>query len=158
MIPILMIPRVGNRVWTIEGLHQHGPMEGPLVDVPAQTGGAIVGQETRFGSALFRVHWDTGQQSGHYAKGLLCIGPFRTLDDFKAAVRRGGHSARAVFGPYGGLRKFTMDVRGDPAVRVELTSDQASIWRNVLESLLRESGISVEVETIKPAPRRRRAR
>ncbi len=153
-----MLPRVGSRVWTISGLQHHGPMEGPWIDVPPQTGGTIMGEETRFGSTLFRVKWDSGPHGGHYANRLLCIGPFKTLEEFKAAVRTGGHSARAVFGPAGGLRKFGMEIRADPPLRVELTSDQSSFWRDVLEPLLQESGINVEAEHLKLAPRAKRAR
>ncbi len=81
-----MKPRVGSRVWTVPGYQQHGPMEGPRVDVPPNTGGVITSQETRFGSALFHVKWDSGQRTAHYENRLHCIGPFQTLDAFAEAV------------------------------------------------------------------------
>lgn len=34
-------PEIGNRVWTVNGLKQHGPIDGPKTDVPANTGGVI---------------------------------------------------------------------------------------------------------------------
>jgi len=153
-----MIPRVGSRVWTISGLQHHGTVEGPWIDVPSQTGGTIVGHEIRFGGTLFWVKWDTGPQGGHCANRLLCIGPFRTLEEFKVAVRTAGHSARVVFGPAGGVRKFRMEIRRDPPLRMELTSDQASLWWDVLQPLLQECGIKVETEQVKASPRAKHAR
>lgn len=155
-----MKPRVGSRVWTIVGYQQHGPMEGPLVDVPPNTGGVITSQESRFGSPLFRVQWDSGQRTAHYENGLCCIGTFQTLQEMAAAIRDGGRNARVHLGPGGGLREFTMEVAGDPPVSIGLTSEQSSTWRNVLEPLLQDAGIEVAVtqEEMAPRPKAKRRR
>ena len=49
-----------------------------------------------------------------------------TLQELKAAVRTGGHSAKAVFGRPAGLREFGMEIRADPPLRMELASDQSA--------------------------------
>lgn len=148
-----MKPQVGSRVWTILGYLQHGPMEGPRVDVPPNTGGVITSQESRFGSPLFRVQWDSGHKTAHYEKGLYCIGKFPNLQAMAAAIRELGKGAHAHLGPGGGLREFKMEIAGDPAIPISLAAEQSSFWRNVLEPLLQEAGIEVEIMQEKMAPR-----
>lgn len=150
-----MKPRVGSRVWTVAGYSDHGPMEGPRVDVPPNTGGVITSQEMRFGSALFFVTWDSGQRCAHYENRLHCIGPFRTLSDFASVVRESGRAARAHFGPGGGLRRFSMEIVGDSPLSIDLSSEQSSFWREVLEPILEQAGIEVERTREKMAPRPR---
>ena len=60
------------------------------------------------GVRLYFVHWDSGHESGHYIKDLLCIGPFRTLAEFESAVTSKGSDAKLLLGPRGGFREFTM--------------------------------------------------
>ena len=61
------------------GYPDHGPMEGPKVSIPADTGGSIVDTEKPYRTMdqlLYVVRWDTGQTSKHYFKQLCGIGQY----------------------------------------------------------------------------------
>lgn len=57
---------------------------------------------------LYRVKWDTGQESVHYSNTLFCIGRSQTLDDFTQSILVAAERAKIVRGPNGGLREFTI--------------------------------------------------
>jgi len=93
---------------------------------------------------LYLVQWDTGQQSGHYLKDLLCIRPFQTLVEFERAIMS-GREAKLLLGPRGEFRRFTMEVSdGDSTVLICISHDQRGHWVDLVEPLLRCSGLAVE--------------
>lgn len=98
---------VGCRVWTY-GQREHGHDK---VSVPAQTGGTVVGKQNEFitiDNPLYRVKWDTGQESVHYSNTLICIGRAQTLDEFTQSILADAERIKVVRGPNGGLREFTI--------------------------------------------------
>ncbi len=146
----ITFPEVGYRVLTIHGLHQHGPMEGPKTDVPADTGGQIVGTEKPYYTydfLLYGVRWDSGQHTKHYFQELLCIGPFRTVVDFKQAVLTDGERAELKLGPAGGFREFSMHLRnrGSPLL-VRYTQEQKEFYDSLVAPLVQQAGLAVEVK------------
>lgn len=162
----ITFPDVGCRVWTF-GLQQHGPVNGPKTDVLVETGGTIVGFEKPYYTMdiyLYSVQWDTGERTKHYFSELLCIGPFRTLSDFKQAILTDGERAKLTLGPVGGFRGFSMYLRnaGTPLL-IQYTKDHKRLYDWLIEPLIKQAGISVEVEQLcaresspRTAPRRRR--
>ena len=156
----ITFPKVGYRVWTIHGLHQHGPAEGPKTDVPADTGGVIVGTEKPYytvDSLLYVVQWQTGQQTKHYLKELLCIGQFESLREFGQALLSHGEKPRLTIGPQGGFREFSMQVRmGDSLLLVRYVMEQKTIYESLLAPLLKTAGIQLEILQLEGKKRKQR--
>jgi hypothetical protein len=144
----ITFPDVGRRVWTVHGLQDHGPIDGPKTSVPANTGGVIVdatSADPGMDNLLYTVKWDTGQYTKHYFRELLCIGEFQTLADFKQALRDGGESAKRTLGPQGGFREFSMSIRhGNRLLPVRYISGQKAIYEAFLLPLLNEIGLKVD--------------
>lgn len=156
-------PRVGSRVWTIPGLQNHGPKEGPFVNVSPNTGGKIVRIEKPWyaptiGDDLYVVQWDAGLTTKHYFGefgDVLCIGPFDTLADFELALRT-ATAGEVTIGPKGGFREFRAILHtayGD--LMVHAVREQARIW-SYLEPLVRKAGLKLNETRLKPAIRAKR--
>lgn len=141
------------------GLRHHGPAEGPKVSVGENTGGTIVRAEQPYCTMdmlLYVVRWDSGEDTKHYFKELLAIGPFGTMDEFRSAVAH-GKEPRLVLGPQGGFRGFTMVVEKDGVpLRVELVKEQGDLWRSVLQPILESSGQSIETQRLQAKTRGQR--
>ena len=155
----ITFPRVGARVWALWGLHDHGPAEGPKVSVGENTGGTVIRTEQPYRTMdmlLYVVRWDTGEETKHYFKELLVIGPFGSMDEFRSAVAQ-GEQPRLVLGPQGGFRGFTMVVQKDGRPRrVELAQEQGHLWRSVFQPMLESSGQPVETERLQSKIRGKR--
>ena len=159
MAPPLTNPGIGKRVWTIHGLHDHGPLEGPKINVPPGTGGTIAATSKPYMTMdrlLFEVQWDTGQRSKHYRGDLLCIGSFQTLAEFEKAVATNGHDAALLLGPQGGFREFSMEIgTGAEKLFLRIDQEQRNLWRDLVEPLVRRLKIEI-VERRLPSTRRKR--
>jgi hypothetical protein len=102
---------VGSRVWTEQGLHEHGHDK---VNVPARTGGAVVSTYKEFmtlDQLLYTVSWDSGQRSVHYSNSLCAIGNARTLAEFEDTIVAEAVRAEMLFGPNGGFRRAKIFLR-----------------------------------------------
>jgi hypothetical protein len=159
----ITFPKAGSRVWTIAGLRQHGPREGPYVDVAPNTGGVITAVEKPWyaptiGEDLYVVRWDAGQTTKHYFSEfgrVLCIGQYQTLGDFESALK-GTKAAEVTWGPQGGFRGFRAVLHTPDGERVvEAVQSQRGIWEH-LEPLLSEAGVPISEKRIAPAPRRKK--
>lgn len=156
----ITFPKAGSRVWTVAGLRQHGPREGPFVDVVPNTGGVITAVEKPWyaptiGQDLYVVQWDTGQRTKHYFSEfghVLCIGRYQTLRDFESALK-GAKAAEVTWGPQGGFRGFRAVLHTpDSECVIEAVESQRGIWK-YLEPLLREAGVPISEKQIAPAAR-----
>jgi hypothetical protein len=99
---------VGCRVWSAWGLHEHGHDK---VSVPKNTGGTVIQKWNEFSTMdnpLYRVKWDTGQQSVHYYNTLYCIGRSQTEAAFTQSILAEASSVKITRGPMGGIRRFTI--------------------------------------------------
>ncbi len=119
---------VGTRVWS-PGYREHGPLEGPTVNIPAGLGGTIVGTTKPWmtmDQLLYDVRWDNGQTSRHYGNGLSNIGRFATLEEYRAAIVPEG-PVELTLGPKGGFRHVKMTAIYDGQACVVDSTDRA-IW------------------------------
>jgi hypothetical protein len=160
MVPVLNELRVGNRVWSMGGYPDHGPKEGPMVSIPADTGGSIVatGKPYRtMDQLLYVVRWDTGQTSKHYSKELCGIGQYATWPTFSRAIETASGQAEVVLGPQGGFRKARADVMLDngSAARLELYEGHGRIWDYIKPTLVKSAVAITETRLTakRPAPR-----
>lgn len=148
-------PRVNARVWTVHGLHQHGPMEGPKTDVPADTGGRIIGTEKPYytmDQLLYVVRWDTGETTKHYFKELFVIGPFEDFATFSRALVS-ATEVSVTLGPQGGFRGAEFSVSSaDGSVLLRYEQEQRSHWE-IVRPILEQVG--VEIRETRLAPKRR---
>ena len=130
---------VGARVWTIQGYHDHGPMEGPKVNIAGDQGGTV--QTTtvpylRMGQLLYTVRWDNGQTSKHYENGLFCIGRFATLDDFRNAIIPKAPVA-VILGPQGGFREAKLPLTYDGQLQIaHLLQYDRALWKGFVEPIV----------------------
>lgn len=147
--------KVGNRVWTETGYRDHGPMEGPRIDVAPEQGGMITKSEEPYHSRpdliLYVVRWDNGQISRHYARELLPIGRFETREKFEAAIKPTGNVELTV-GPSGGFRYVHLAVQYDGLVQLS-TIDDARIWECVLP-MVTKLGLPISTTRL---PKKKRA-
>ena len=149
---------IGTRVWTTGGYHDHGPVEGPKVNILPDMGGTITATESPYysiDSLLYTVRWDNGQTSKHYANGLFCIGRFQTRTEFEAAINICGPVA-VTLGPQGGFRhvRVCFEYDGHPQ-QVEIYD--RNLWIDCLERIVRESAL--QIQTIKlPTKLRKKSR
>ncbi len=154
----ITFPAIRSRVWTIRGIQQHGPAEGPLVDVAPNTGGVISGIEKPYYTVdmyLYVVKWDTGQTTKHYFEEFgdpICIGPFNTLTEFESALPH-AEMAEVTWGPQGGFRGFRAILRTPNGNHViEAATSHRRMWE-YLGPLLRTAGVPVAEKRIPPARR-----
>lgn len=149
---------VGNRVWTATGYRDHGPENGPKVDIGPNQGGTITAsQENEYtriiGDLLITVQWDDGQVSKHYSGGLFCIGRFQTRAEYEEAIQPVGPVELTV-GPAGGFRHARLEVEYDGRRQaIELYS--GDLWRQLLEPKVMRSGCTV---TINKLPGKRKSK
>src|SRR5271170_5081768 len=97
---------VGNRVWSEHGYDNHGPNEGPKVDISPRQAGTITAVDKPYSTMdqlLYSVRWDGGQVSRHYESELFCIGPFQSRTKFEEAIKPEGIVELTV-GPGDGFR------------------------------------------------------
>jgi hypothetical protein len=127
---------VRARVWTEHGYHDHGPLEGPKVNIARRQGGVITATEKPYSTMdqlLYTVRWDNGQPSKHYAKGLFCIGRFQTRREFEATIQFEG-DIHVTLGPQGGFRGAEMKVCYDGATMDgRLYQEDRDLWLDFLE-------------------------
>lgn len=150
---------VGARVWTIQGYHDHGPMDGPKVNVTGDQGGTVQGTTKPYltmDQLLYTVQWDNGQTSKHYANGLFCIGRFAALDEFRAAIIPQG-PVELTLGPQGGFREATVSLTYDGATQIShLYQGDRALWDGFIESMVKERALVIN-EVRLPSARRRQA-
>lgn len=149
---------VGNRVWSEYGYPQHGPADGPKVDIAANMGGTVVSTEHPYNMdfLLYAIHWDNGQVSKHYSKDLFCIGHFRSRSDFEKAIKPIGPVA-VVLGPKGGFREARLALEYD-GVQMESTIANRDVWLKCVEKLVKDSGVIIAEERLPSAARKPRQR
>jgi hypothetical protein len=142
---------VGNRVWTDQGYQDHGPLEGPRVDVDANQGGTItdVQERSQFvsGYVLYAVRWDNGQVSRHYENELFCIGHLKDRSSFEAAIKPKGPIELTV-GPSSGFRsaRFELDYDGQPQVA---DVHDRRLWLECIEPKVKKLKLKVSTTKLK---------
>lgn len=141
---------VGVNVWSGDGYEDHGPAEGPKVNIAGgQCGEIVAEEETPIGQPLCTVRWADGSESKHYASGLDLIGNCSTPDEFEAAIEVGPDSMATVGkGVRGGFKGAVVAVtyqgeRVKDAI-VRRTKNGRAIWK-MLEGKFEDAGVAVEV-------------
>lgn len=139
---------VGSRVWTEDGYYDHGPLEGPKVNIPRRTGGVITNTERPYYTmdhVLYTVQWDNGQLSKHYSTGLFCIGRFQTRTEFEAAIQFVGE-IHLTLGPRRGFKGVQMRVQYDgTSMDGRLYKDDRDLWNNFFERLAKRQKIPIRI-------------
>lgn len=146
---------IGARVWTTDGYYEHGPIEGPKVNIAPNMGGTVTATESPYytiDSLLYTVRWDNGQISKHYANGLFCVGRFQTRTEFEAAINFSG-PVEVTLGPQGGFRQVRVHLEFDGNDQ-DVEIHDRNMWIACLEQLARKS--RVEIHTIKLPPKSRK--
>lgn len=141
---------VGNRVWTDHGYQNHGPQEGPKVDIAPSQGGTITDAQKPYYTydfLLYTVRWDNGQVSKHYGKELLPIDRFQNRAEFEAAIRPQGNVELTV-GPGGGFRQVEFALEYDGQAQTASLTDQ-HLWRECVEPLVRKLGLQISTTKLK---------
>lgn len=149
--------KIGTRVWTTGGYHDHGPIEGPKTNIAPNMGGTITATESPYYTIdllLYTVCWDNGQISKHYASGLFCIGRFQTRTEFEAAINVSG-PVELTLGPQGGFRhaRVRLEYDGHPQ---EVEIHDRGLWIDCLERLARKNAVEIHTITL-PARSRRKS-
>ncbi|MGB8032181.1 MAG: hypothetical protein WCF30_21230 [Terracidiphilus sp.] len=142
---------VGNRVWTETGYRQHGPENGPKIDIAPNQGGTITScQENGYtrilGDLLHTVRWDDGQVSKHYSKDLFCIGRFQTRADFEQAINPTG-TVELTVGPAGGFRHVRFELEYD-GKREKAELYNRDFWYDCVELLVNRAGCTVSTKVL----------
>ena len=135
---------VGSRVWTANGYPNHGPLDGPKVDIAAAQGGTVTAAQKMYltmDNSLYTVEWDNGQASKHYYRELLCIGRFQDLKEFEQAIRPAG-AATLTVGPKGGFRHVQLELEYD-GLRQTVELYDRDLWQQYVERLVRSSGCEI---------------
>jgi len=149
--------RMGSRVWTTHGYRDHGPLEGPQINVAPNMGGTISAINRRYFTMdllLYTVQWDNGQVSKHYENGLFCIGRFQTPSEFEAAINITGPVELTV-GPQGGFRqvKVALEYDGQPQ---DVCIYDRGIWFDCLEALAKKNRVHLHTIQLPGKSRRNR--
>ena len=149
----------GARVWTTKGYRDHGPIEGPKVDIAGSQGGTV--QATTKPSymmdqSLYTVRWDNGQTSKHYASGLFCIGRFGTFEEFVVAIVP-HEPIEVTLGPQGGFRaaRFSLTYDGHTQI-VSLLPDDRQLWFEVVEPIVKARGMKITEMRLTPTRAKKR--
>jgi len=141
---------VGNRVWTDHGYQNHGPLEGPKVDIAPDQGGTITAVEKPYHTmdhVLYAVRWDNEQVSKHYEKELFCIGRFQSRKEFEKAITPIG-TAELTVGPAGGFRNARFEVEYDGQPQTAEVQDRR-LWLECVEPLVRKSGLTISTTKLR---------
>lgn len=147
---------IGVRVWTEDGYRDHGPLDGPKVNVPPQTGGIVARAEAVAGTdeSLYSARWDNGLESKHYGSDLFSIGRFETRDEFEAAIRF--EDVQLTLGPQGGFREVQMRIVFDgAAAEGRLDKRGHGLWADFLEPIARRQGVEIRTVRVPRATRRK---
>jgi len=149
---------VGSRVWTGNGYRDHGPLDGPKIDIAPNTGGAIIRTERPYytiDTVLYTVQWDNGQVSKHYSNGLFCIGRYQTRSEFEAAINVTG-PAELTLGPQGGFRhvKIALEYDGHPQ---DVEIYDRGLWFGCLEALAKNHGAAINIIGLPAKTRKKRS-
>ncbi len=137
-------PIVGNRVWTVRGYANHGPVDGPKVDIAPNQGGTITDTQKPYYTMdhlLYTVRWDNGQVSKHYYRELFCIGRFQNRTEFEQAIKPAG-AVEVTVGPAGGFRHVRFEVEYDGKHQaIEL--DDRGFWLECVEAIVKKTGCTI---------------
>lgn len=148
---------VGSRVWTDSGYKDHGPMEGPRIDIAPNQGGTIATTQepyyTHPDRVLYVVRWDNGQVSKHYETQLLPIGRFQTRAEFEAAIKPMG-TVKLTVGPGGGFKHVDLDLEYDGHAQSATITD-VRLWRECVEPIVKRLGLPVSTTKL---PMKKRSR
>jgi hypothetical protein len=141
---------VGSRVWTDQGYQNHGPLEGPKVDIAPGQSGTITAVEKPYltmDHLLYAVRWDNGQVSKHYSKELFCIGPFQNRGEFEKAINPTG-TVELTVGPAGGFRNARFDLEYNGQSQTAEVADRR-LWLECVEPLVRKSGLQISTTKLR---------
>jgi len=140
----------GNRVWTERGYQNHGPREGPKIDVASNQGGTITDvHERQFitGYVLYAVRWDNGQVSKHYDNELFCIGSSQDRAEFESAIKP-TETVELTVGPAGGFRKARLELEYDGQPQTAEVQDRR-LWLEYVEPIVRKLGLNISTTKLK---------
>jgi hypothetical protein len=141
---------VGSRVWTELGYRDHGPIEGPKVEIVPRQGGTIshvVKPYYTMDRLLYTVCWDNGLVSKHYENELFCIGRFRNRVEFEMAIKPKGEVELTV-GPAGGFRNARFEVEYDGQVQTAEVHDRR-LWLECIEPLSTKLRLNIKKTKLK---------
>ena len=141
---------VDNRVWTENGYQNHGPQEGPKVNIAGTQGGTIVKLEKPYGTMdqlLYTVRWDNGQVSKHYEKELFCIGPFQSRAEYEGAIKPIGDIELTV-GPAGGFRSARFELEYDGEIQ-KANVQNRKLWLECIEPLVKKRTLKITETKLK---------
>jgi hypothetical protein len=135
---------VGSRVWTSNGYNDHGPVDGPKIDIAPNQGGTITATQKPYftmDDLLYSVRWDNGQESKHYYRELFSIGRFQSRVEFEQAIKPFG-VAELTLGPAGGFRhaRFELEYDGKHQT-VEIYN--RDLWIECVEALVKKAGCTI---------------
>ena len=137
---------VGSRVWITHGYCGHGPIDGPKVDIPPNLGGTIESTSKPYYTVdqlLYAVYWDNRQTSKHYANDLFCIGRFKTLEEFNAAIVP-HEPVQVTLGPQGGFREARLAVTYDGRTQdTQLLQGDRKLWISSVEPIVKGRGMKI---------------
>ncbi len=134
--PISNKPGEGKRVWCLKEIRGTSPDTRKRAHVPANTGGTIhythASGPLGTGPALVVVQWDNGQETDTGFANILCIHPFRTLDDLlEASV--GASCADYILGSENELEGFRIEVwMGENLETLFFPEEQHAFYRDFL--------------------------
>jgi len=135
---------VGGRVWTTNGYHDHGPHEGPKVEIAPNQGGTITATQRPYftmDNLLYTVQWDNGQLSKHYYRELFCIGRFQTRAEFEQAIRPTG-AVELTVSSAGGFRHVRFELEYDGNRQTVELYDR-DLWFECVKALAEKTGCTI---------------
>jgi hypothetical protein len=139
----------GRRVWS-NGYINHGPIDGPKIDIPCNIGGEITSFTKPYSTMdffLYEVKWDSGHSSKHYYKELEPIGLCKDWTEY-AKILSTGKDAKITLGPKGGFKKFEMIIQyNNTQYLIFLGSDYSHYWQKIAV-VLEKCSIAYEKEVL----------
>lgn len=147
---------VGGRVYTKRGFQNHGPMEGPRVNVRAELHGTVDTITTRFGSTLIHVVWDDTVRSAHYlTEAVLALTPFSEISQVEKCFAETLQCCLLTVGPQGGFKDFRGTFVYD-GKHFEIPTEviNRSLWSDIVEPLLKKHALEYEIARL-PSTRKR---
>ena len=108
---------------------------------------------------LYTIRWDYGDTAKLYYSDFICLGPFHTLADYQAAIRRSAAHAKLTRGPKGGFRGFEMTVEHEGmTLRAVYGQRETGVFRRFIEPCLQSAGIQYDTVQLDQKPRKKRLR